>query len=147
MREYPTAPLVGIGIIVLRGVERAEVLLARRGKAPALGAWSVPGGGQELGETVEAAARRELREETGLEVGRLTLVAHVDAINRDAEGRVQYHFTILDFVADYVAGTAVAGDDVSAVAWVAVTELDDYGVTPELRLMIAQARALDRNSG
>ena len=80
-REYPPHPLVGIGTVLLRP---GAVLLVRRGKPPAAGEWSIPGGGQELGETAEAAARRELREETGLEVKSLTLVANVDSIHRDA---------------------------------------------------------------
>jgi ADP-ribose pyrophosphatase YjhB (NUDIX family) len=133
MREYPKAPLVGVGIVLRRG---DEVLLVKRGKAPALGAWSLPGGGQELGETAEGAARRELFEETGLRCGALRLVAHVDSIHRDAEGRVQYHYTILDFAADYVGGAAVAGDDVTDVAWVKRGDFDAYGLWEEARLVI-----------
>ncbi len=136
MREYPAAPMVGIGVVVLRG---EEVLLVRRAKAPAAGAWSVPGGAQELGETVEAAARRELLEETGLAVGALRLVAHVDSIHRDAAGRVRFHYTILDFAADYAGGVAVAGDDVSDVAWVGVDEFERYGLWDEARRVIGLA--------
>ena len=88
-REYPARPIVGIGVVVLRA---GAVLLVRRGKAPSLGAWSLPGGAQELGETAEQAARRELFEETGLEVGALALAANVDTIHRDTSGRVQFHY-------------------------------------------------------
>ena len=88
-REYPPRPIVGIGVCLLRPDNGGEVLLARRGRAPALGAWSLPGGAQELGETAEQAARRELLEETGLTAGELVLAANVDSIHRDAAGLVQ----------------------------------------------------------
>ena len=139
MREYPEAPRVGIGIVVLRG---DEVLLVRRGRAPALGRWSLPGGGQELGETAEAAARRELFEETGLRVGPLVLAGNVDSIHHDAAGRVQYHYTILDFTARYTGGEAVPGDDVSAIAWAGSAEFDAYDLWEEARRIIASARQL-----
>ncbi len=136
MRDYPRAPIVGIGVVVRRG---DAVLLVRRARPPAAGAWSVPGGAQELGETAEAAARRELFEETGLAVGPLRLLAHVDSIHYDAAGRVQYHYTILDFTADYAGGEAVAGDDVSAVAWVRPAEFDRYELWTEARRVIGLA--------
>ncbi len=142
MREYPDTPRVGIGIVVLRG---DEVLLVRRGRAPALGAWSLPGGGQELGETAVAAARRELREETGLEVGELALLAHVDSIHRDETGRIQFHYTILDFVADYAGGVAVAGDDVSDVAWARAKDFDRFELWDEARRVIASAFSRSRS--
>jgi len=135
-RDYPTAPRVGIGIILVRG---EEVLLIKRGRPPALGAWSLPGGAQELGETAEAAARRELLEETGLTCGALTLVAHVDSIHRDEVGRIQYHYTILDFCARYISGEAVAGGDVSEIAWVRAEDFDRYDLWEQARHVIALA--------
>jgi ADP-ribose pyrophosphatase YjhB (NUDIX family) len=139
MRTYPDAPRVGVGIVVLRG---DEVLLVKRGKPPAMGAWSLPGGAQELGETVEETARRELLEETGVTVGALSLVAHVDSIHRDEAGRIEYHYTILDFGGRYESGDAVAGDDVSAVAWVKMAAFDAYDLWEEARRVIAQARVV-----
>ncbi len=138
-REYPARPLVGIGIVVLRD---DAVLLVRRGRPPAEGAWSLPGGAQELGETAEAAARRELAEETGLTVGALRLAAHVDSIHRDTQGRVQYHYTILDFTARYAGGVARAGGDVTAVAWAAFDRFDEYDLWDEARRVIGLARLL-----
>jgi 8-oxo-dGTP diphosphatase len=135
---YPTAPQVGIGIIVLRG---AEVLLVRRGKPPAKGAWSLPGGRQELGETAEACARRELLEETGVTIGPLTLIAHVDSIHRDTTGRIEFHYTILDFGGHYESGEAIAGDDVTELAWVREQDFDAYKLWPVAREVIAQAFA------
>jgi 8-oxo-dGTP diphosphatase len=136
--KYPTMPQVGIGIVVLRG---AEVLLVRRGKPPGKGAWSLPGGRQELGETAEACARRELLEETGIIVGPLTLIAHVDSIHRDSSGRIEFHYTILDFGGRYESGEAIPGDDVSELAWVRETDFDAYKLWPVARDVIARTIA------
>ncbi|HTW26427.1 MAG TPA: NUDIX hydrolase [Acetobacteraceae bacterium] len=138
-REYPARPLVGIGIVVLKA---DSVLLVRRGRAPALGQWSLPGGAQELGETAEAAARRELEEEAGLAVGTLHLAANVDSIHRDAAGRIRFHYTILDFAARWRDGEPVAGGDVSAVAWAPVDRLANYELWDEALRVIGIARRL-----
>jgi 8-oxo-dGTP diphosphatase len=117
-------------------------LLVRRGRPPSLGAWSLPGGAQELGETAEAAARRELFEETGLIVGPMLLAANVDSIHRDPDGRVRYHYTILDFAARWAGGEAVAGGDVTAIAWAAFEEFDRFALWDEARRVITLARRL-----
>jgi 8-oxo-dGTP diphosphatase len=136
-REYPARPIVGIGIVVLKpGV----VLLVRRGKPPNMGAWSLPGGAQEVGETAETAARRELMEETGVTVGPLTLAANVDTIRRDAAGRVQYHYTIIDFAAAWLDGEPAAGTDVSEAIWAPLDGLDAYGLWTEAHRVIDIAR-------
>ncbi len=145
-REYPARPLVGIGIVVLKPPH--EVLLIRRGRAPMLGAWGLPGGGQELGETAEAAARRELLEETGLAVGELKLAGNVDSIDRDAEGRVRYHYTILDFAALWAGGEPRALTDAAAVTWADLRKLDDYALWSEAHRIIALAlRAFGLETG
>ena len=125
-RTYPDRPIVGLGVVVLRG---PTVLLVRRAKPPNAGAWSLPGGAQELGETAEEGARRELLEETGVTAGPLTLIAHADVIDRDDEGRVRFHYTILDFAGIWVAGAPVAGDDVSATIWAPLDALTIYSLT------------------
>jgi ADP-ribose pyrophosphatase YjhB (NUDIX family) len=141
-REYPDRPWVGIGCVVFRG---GHVLLVRRGKPPRLGQWSLPGGAQHLGETAEEAARRELREEAGIEVGPLTLAIVVDAISHDEDGRAQYHYTIIDFAAEWRAGEALAADDVSAVAWALPADFAAYDLTEATHRAVAAARAaLDR---
>ncbi|MBW4022826.1 MAG: NUDIX hydrolase [Proteobacteria bacterium] len=145
-REYPARPLVGIGIVVLKPPH--EVLLIRRGRAPMLGAWGLPGGGQELGETAEAAARRELLEETGLAVGELKLAGNVDSIDRDAEGRVRYHYTIIDFAALWTGGEPRALTDAAAVTWADLRKLDDYALWSEAHRIIALAlRAFGLETG
>ena len=137
-REYPQRPLVGIGTVMLRP---GAALLVRRGRAPALGQWSIPGGAQKLGETAEAAARRELAEETGIEAGPVSLIAHVDSIHRDEAGRVQFHYTILDFAARWQGGAPVAGGDVTAAAFVPFDRLGELGLWSEAHRVIALARA------
>lgn len=138
-REYPARPIVGIGVALLRP---GGVLLVRRGKAPNIGAWSLPGGAQELGETAEDAARRELREETGCGVGALLLAAQVDSIHHDGDGRVRYHYTIIDFCGVWQGETAVAGDDVSEVTWAGFDAFDDFSLWSEARRVIGIARGL-----
>lgn len=137
-REYPDRPWVGIGCIVFRG---DQVLLVRRGKAPRIGSWSLPGGAQHVGETAEDAARRELHEEAGVTVGPMALAIVVDAISRDDDGRALYHYTIIDFAAAWVAGEARAGDDASEVAWATPDEFAAYDLTPATHRAIAAARA------
>lgn len=143
-REYPSRPIVGIGIVVLRPCDGGdvEVLLVRRGKPPNIGTWTLPGGAQELGETAEEAARRELAEETGLVVGTLHLAANVDNIQRDESGRIRYHYTIIDFAARWDGGTAVAGGDVTEAKWAPLDQLDAFSLWREAHRVIAIARGL-----
>ena len=137
-REYPDRPWVGIGCIVFR---EEAVLLVRRGKPPRIGQWSLPGGAQHVGERAEEAARRELREETSIEVGQMALAYVFDAINEDEDGRARYHYTIIDFAALWLEGEARAGDDVSEVAWALPHELVRYDLTEAAHEAIAAARA------
>jgi len=138
-REYPSRPWVGIGIVVIKG---DHVLLCRRGKPPSVGSWTLPGGAQDVGETCEAAARRELMEETGLAVGDLHFCAHVDTIRRDDDGRVRFHYTILDFATRWTEGEPVAGSDVSEVQWAPLDALEPYDLWSEAHRIIAIARRL-----
>ncbi|HWL81873.1 MAG TPA: NUDIX hydrolase [Roseomonas sp.] len=136
-REYPDRPWIGIGVIAFRG---EDVLLVRRSKPPRQGEWSIPGGAQHLGETAEAAARRELFEEAGIEVGPLTLAVVVDALSHDAEGRARFHYTIIDFAGRWVSGEPVAGDDVSEARWFSPAELPALGLWAEAIRAIEEGR-------
>ena len=141
-REYPQRPLVGIGIAVLRREPFPTVLLIRRGRPPAEGQWSLPGGAQRLGETSEAAARRELAEETGITCGVLHLAGHMDSIHRDEEGRIRFHYTILDFCGLWEGGDAQAGGDADAVEWAAFGDLDRYGLTDGFLRILEESRRI-----
>jgi 8-oxo-dGTP diphosphatase len=145
-REYPARPLVGIGIVVLKPPR--EVLLIRRGRAPMLGAWGLPGGGLcGLAEFL-AAARRELLEETGLAVGELRLAGNVDSIDHDSEGRIRFHYTILDFAAVWRGGEPQALSDAAAVTWADLGALDRYDLWSEVPRIIALAqRAFGMEAG
>lgn len=134
--SYPTAPKVGVGVILLKN---DQVLLVCRGNPPGAGKWSLPGGKQELGETAEQTARRELHEETGLECGALLLAGYVDSIHYDESGKIAFHYTILDFAARYTGGIPKAHDDVTDVAWVSPHEFDAYELWDEARRLITIA--------
>jgi ADP-ribose pyrophosphatase YjhB (NUDIX family) len=138
-REYPGRPLVGVGIVLLKP---DAVLLIRRAKPPAAGTWALPGGAQKLGEAAEMTARRELLEETGLEAGPLQLICHVDSIHRDDAGLVQYHYTILDFVAPWIGGTPVAGGDVTDAVFAPLESLAPYALWSEAHRVIDLGRTL-----
>jgi 8-oxo-dGTP diphosphatase len=133
-REYPDRPWIGIGVVAFRG---DDVLLVRRGKPPRKGEWSIPGGAQHIGETAEQAARRELREEAGIEVGPLSLAVVVDAFEKDSAGRTRFHYTIIDFAGEWASGDVVAGDDVTEARWFTPTEV------PTLRLWSEAIRAIE----
>jgi 8-oxo-dGTP diphosphatase len=139
-REFPDAPRVGVGAVVLDG---ERVLLARRGRAPSAGKWSIPGGLVHLGERLEEAAVREVREETGLHVRLLGLCGVIDRVVRDSDA-VRYHYVIIDYVAESVGGRLEAGTDAAEVRWVAVGDLGQYDCTEGLADMILRALAIQR---
>lgn len=121
-REYPVAPLVGVGAVI---VHESRVLLVQRGREPMLGRWTIPGGLIEIGEALNEAVVRETREETGLEVEPIELVELLDRIHRE-EGRVRYHYIIADYLCRVVGGKLVAADDAAAVRWVERTEWNSH---------------------
>jgi 8-oxo-dGTP diphosphatase len=136
-REYPAYPMVGVGVVVWKD---GRVLLIRRGKAPMDGRWSLPGGRQELGETVRETAVREVAEETGLDIRLGPLLDVVDSMRRDAAGRIVLQYALVDFEADWAGGAPVAGDDAVDVAWADPDALDRYGLWAETRRIIALSR-------
>jgi ADP-ribose pyrophosphatase YjhB (NUDIX family) len=127
-REYPDRPFVGVGVVVWRG---DEVLLIERGKGPVSGNWSLPGGKQELGETVRETALREIKEETGIDIDIVGLLDVVDLVRHDDAGRVRFHYTLVDFTARWRAGEPVPGDDASDARWVQYEDLGDYTLWDE----------------
>ncbi len=135
-RRYPTQPLVGVGAIIFRD---EEVALVRRGGPPSKGKWSIPGGLVELGESLEEALRREVREETGLEVEVLERCAVLERVLRDPWGRVEYHYVLIDFACRYVSGELIPASDTRAAAWVSIEGLDDYTMTSGTAQVIRDA--------
>jgi len=127
-REYPDAPIAGVGAVIVRGGEPPAVLLIRRGQEPLKGQWSLPGGAVELGETLEEAVRREVLEETGLAVEPAGIVQAFDRISRDGEGRVRYHYVLVDFLCRVTGGSPACASDALEARWAGLDELD--GLTP-----------------
>ena len=140
-REYPERPIVGVGGVVIHN-ERA--LLIRRGSAPLEGEWSIPGGMLEIGETLLEGVQRELLEETAIEVKVLDLIEVFERVNRDEGDRWKYHFVILDYLCEAVRGEALAGSDVTDVAWARESELSEYSLTPTAVRVIQKAFEMAR---
>jgi 8-oxo-dGTP diphosphatase len=119
-REYPEVPFVGVGAVI---VQDDRVLLIRRGQPPLLGEWSLPGGVLECGEALREATAREAREETGLAVETLDMLGVYERVIRSDDGRVRYHYVLIDFLCQPVGGELKAGSDAADVRWFTRDEL------------------------
>ncbi len=138
-REYPLRPIVGVAGVVLDG---ERVLLIRRGRAPGEGAWSLPGGALRVGELMAEGVAREVFEETGMRVRAVLQVGAVDRVVRDPDGRVQYHYVVLDWLCHVVGEETVpvAGGDAMEAAWVERVGLREMGGLDEVSVdMIERA--------
>jgi ADP-ribose pyrophosphatase len=123
--DYPDAPRLAVGGVVIKD---DRVLLVRRGKPPAFGEWAIPGGSVELGETLQQAVERELREETGVTVRAGEICHTFEAVKRDGGGRVRFHYVIIDLIADHVSGEPVPASDVTEAAWLTSGDLTGRSV-------------------
>jgi len=141
-RRFPARPIVGVGAIVVDG---DGVLLVKRGRPPLHGEWSVPGGAVEVGETLSAAVQREVLEETGLVVSVGPVVEVLDRIHTDGEGRVEYHYVLIDYLCSVVGGDLGAGSDALDAVWVAPGRLGEYAVQPVTVAVIHRAVHLAHN--
>ena len=119
-RRYPDRPIVGVLAVVMRG---ERVLVVRRTNPPLPGRWGFPGGVLELGETIAQGAMRELLEETGVKAGAAGPLTVIDTIDRDSEGRVRYHYTLVAVIGHWISGEGVPGDDADKVAWLTRAEI------------------------
>lgn len=133
-REYPDRPLVGVGGVV---IHQNKVLLVRRKEKPLKGQWSIPGGLVEIGERLEQAVRRELKEETGLDITPLRAIAVVDRVVRRGK-RVQYHYVIVDYACRMRRGRLAAASDVLEARWVRRQELPRYRLNAKALTVVLQ---------
>ena len=132
-REYPETPFVGVGAVI---IENGRVALIKRGQAPLLGEWSIPGGVLEIGELLREAAIREAREETGLTVEPGELLGVFDRVLRDENGRTMYHYVLVDFLCRRISGEALAGGDAAEVAWFTRNDFERLGLAKETAKVI-----------
>ena len=137
-REHPKQPLIGVGALI---VENGRVVLIKRGKAPLLGEWSIPGGMLELGDTLRQGAEREALEETGLVVRATELLGVFDRVVPDAEGKIIYHYVLIDFLCERVSGELHAGADAADARWYKPEEVADLPLTEDTAGVIRAALA------
>jgi mutator protein MutT len=142
-RKYPDRPYVGVGAVIVDG---GKVLIVKRKYDPLAGQWSLPGGGVELGETLEDSIVREMREETGLEIEVGPVIEVFDRITRDDDGEVRYHFVLVDYLCWPVGGELHASSDVADARFVDPSELPHYNLTNKANEVIARALELDREA-
>lgn len=124
-RDYPERPLIGVGAVI---VCEGRVVVVRRGHEPLKGEWSIPGGVLEIGETLRAGAAREALEETGLVVEAGEVLEVLDRIVRDKEGRIQFHYVLIDFLCRVTGGELRAGEDAEEARWLSAEELDGFPI-------------------
>jgi mutator protein MutT len=139
-RHYPAMPVLSVAGVVMAG---GQVLLVKRGQAPAKGIWSIPGGAVEVGETLHEALVREIMEETGVPVEVGPLVEVVERILPDADDRIEYHYVILDYLCHAQPVEPKAGSDAAQARWVPFEELDQAGLTPDTEAVVRRAKELN----
>jgi mutator protein MutT len=139
IRQFPERPIVGVGAVIVDG---ERVVLVKRAHEPLKGEWSLPGGTVEVGETLHDAVAREVREETGLDVRVGPLIEVLDRIHLGDDGRVEYHFVLLDYRCTVASGTLAHGSDASDVSWAAVTDLARYRLSDPAMRVITRALEL-----
>ena len=136
-RQYPNRPVVGVGAMIL---DEDRILLEKRKNSPGKGKWSVPGGLVDLGETVEEAIIREVKEETGLEVYNPRLVDVVSYVSLDERGSVMYHYVIIDYLVTSRGGKPKASSDAEDLKWVPLDKVEEYDLTESFRRFFQQNR-------
>jgi len=135
-RRYPPRPVLGVGALIIDG---DKILLVERGREPLKGWWSLPGGAVETGERLENALRREVCEETGLEIEGPHLLEIFERIMPDADGRTEYHYVLMDYVCHPAGGTLCAADDAGRAEWFTRNEVDGLKLTEGTAAVIGKA--------
>lgn len=141
-RKYPDQPIVGVGGILFQD---ERVLLVKRGREPARGQWSIPGGAVDTGETLRQAVAREMMEETGIQIEPVALVKILDRIFRDDQGRVMYHYVLADFLCRCLGGELRAGSDASDARFIPIADLASLDIIPSTRAVIYEAAQWQKN--
>jgi ADP-ribose pyrophosphatase YjhB (NUDIX family) len=141
-RKYPDRPFVGVGGVI---VHAGRVVLVKRRFEPLAGQWSIPGGAVEAGETLEACLAREMIEETGFEVEVGPVVEVLDRITRDEQGRVLYHFVLIDYLCRPISGALRAGSDVAEAVLAEPSDLPQYALTDKATAVIERALEMARD--
>lgn len=139
VRKYPQRPVVGVGAVILNG---DRLVLVKRAHEPLKGEWSLPGGTVEVGETLTEAVAREVREETGLDVCVGPVVEILDRVHRGTDGRIEYHFVLIDYLCTATGGALAAGSDAAEARWAPLDELPTYRLADPAPAVIAKAREL-----
>jgi len=140
-REYPDRPIVGVSAVVF---DDNRVLLVRRGKEPGTGEWHLPGGAVKLGERLEDAIRREIKEETSVELTIGGLVGVFDTISRDSRNEIKYHYVLIDYWGWIASGRPRAGSDVKELKWIFLNEVETLGIGDSVKMAIVMASNIRR---
>ena len=138
-RTYPQRPFLAVSAAIMRD---GKVLAVRRARKPALNLYTMPGGVVEIGETLFEAVKREVREETALEIEPVALAGPREAIQRDAQGKVERHFIIMCFAARWLSGEPVLNDELDDARWLTLPELAALRTTEGLADIVASSAAL-----
>lgn len=134
-KTYPDRPRVAVGAVV---INRGRVLLVKRGQPPAEGYWAIPGGSVKLGETLQFAAEREIKEETGVTIKAMEPIFTFDMIEKDDRKRVRFHYVIIDLRAEYIEGQLKPGSDARGARWVTPSELNSLAISPRTKELLDQ---------
>jgi mutator protein MutT len=136
-RIYPEYPLIGVGALI---VEKDKVLLVKRASEPGFGLWSIPGGVLKVGETLEEALIREVEEETGIKVKVQNLLDVLDLIIKDENGRVKYHYVLVDYLAKPLNGSIRPSSETPEVRWIKIEDVEKYPITRTLRRLLRKLK-------
>ena len=142
-REYPKHPIPGVAATI---IHNNNILLALRGKPPSKGMWGLPGGVVEVGETLEEAVIREVKEETSVEVEPIELITIFDTIRKDEEGKVKTHFILFEYLCRYLGGQVKAASDAPDARWVSLDELNSINIMSSTKRFIQKTLETHRKT-
>jgi len=139
-RKYPVCPLIGVGALIHRG---GKIVVVKRENEPAKGLWSIPGGLLELGERVHEGVKREVMEETGLDVEIDRLLDVIDNIVYDDDGKICYHYVLIDYLCSSSQGDLTAATDVTEAQWIKLKDVNHLPTTKTLKRLLVKAHLME----